>query len=63
MENLIHIHKEKDRSVFNIIFFLIPILIFVLLVVIITVKSSKTDQVAVSMNDSTAVLGNQAENK
>lgn len=62
MKDLIHIHSIKERSVFSLLLFLIPIIVFVYFVVFISVNSDQEKQQAAATESESVVLGEQTEN-
>lgn len=62
MNDIIHLHSQKERSVFTIIFLIIPILIFVGFVVFLNAKSNKKYQEAARIDLDSVVLGDETEN-
>lgn len=62
MEDLIHLSKIKETSVFHILTYFIPIIIFILLAVIILSKTNHNNQQAAVTQIDQAVLGNETEN-
>jgi len=62
MKNFIHIHSPKERSVFTVIFLIIPILVFVGFVVFLSTKSNNKYQEAARIEKESVVLGDQIEN-
>ena len=61
MENLIHIHSKKEKSVFSLLLFLIPIIIFVGFVVYINIETDRSKQQAATIETENVVLGNYTE--
>jgi len=62
MENFIHIHSQKERSVFSLLLFLIPIIVFVGFVVLINMQTDRSKQKAAIIETENVVLGDQTEN-
>jgi len=61
MENFIHIHSKKERSVFSLLLFLIPIIFFVGFVVLINLQTDRSKQKAAIIETESVVLGDQTE--
>lgn len=61
MENLIHIHSKKERSVFSLLLFIIPIMIFVAFVVFLNLQTDRSKQEAATIDQESVVLGEQTE--
>ncbi|MFH1971765.1 MAG: hypothetical protein ABIJ05_05300 [Patescibacteria group bacterium] len=61
MENFIHIHSEKKRSVFSLLLFIIPIMIFVGFVVFLNLQTDRSKQEAAAIDQESVVLGEQTE--
>jgi len=62
MENFIHIHSQKEKSVFSLLLFIIPIIIFVGFAVFINLQTDRLSQQAARIENETVVLGDQTEN-
>lgn len=61
MEKYIHIHSRKERSVFSLLLFLIPIIIFVGFVVFINLQTDRSKQKAAISEIESVVLGENTE--
>jgi len=61
MKDLIHIHFQKERSVFSLILFIIPIMIFVGFVVFLNLQTDRSKQEAATIDKESVVLGEQTE--
>ena len=61
MEELIHIHSQKERSVFSLLLFIIPIIIFVGFVVFLNLQTDRSKQEAATIDQESVVLGDQTE--
>lgn len=61
MKDLIHIHSQRERSVFSLILFIIPIMIFVGFVVFLNLQTDRSKQEAAATDKESAVLGEQTE--
>lgn len=61
MENLIHVHSQKERSVFSLLLFVIPIIIFVGFVVFLNIHTDRSKQEAARIDQESVVLGEKTE--
>ena len=61
MENLIHIHSQKEKSVFSLLLFIVPIIIFVGFVVFINLQTDRSKQQAATIETESVVLGDKTE--
>lgn len=61
MKDLIHIHSQKERPVFSLLLFIIPIMIFVGFVVFLNLQTDRSKQEAATIDQESVVLGDQTE--
>ena len=61
MEDIIHLHFQKEKSIFSLLFFIIPIIIFVGFLVFINLQTDRSKQQAATIETESVVLGDQTE--
>ncbi|MFC1624871.1 hypothetical protein ACFL15_00685 [Patescibacteria group bacterium] len=61
MEEFIHLNPKRERLSFSVLFLLIPVFLFVFLILVIFTKNKQIFEIAVSRDETTAVLGEETE--